>query len=222
MALFADLSGIPIVRGSLVLSYGGLFHADVTLDRAVDPPLSGAQLLNLGGTVYTCSVVRSLDFVGSRSVRLVGGQGGWRKDVPPKQYNEPSGISTAAILRDVAVTVGELVPVLDVSTPNTVFDDFVRGGGAASLVLTRLLGDGWWMDTTGAIKTGPRLSTPITSDFSVESVRGASGIVTVHTEDVASWTPGRTFSGPTIVTQTINRIEHVIESGSFSTRVMVT
>lgn len=218
--LFCDLSGIPVIKARLTIPYSRIWHADVTLDRAVPAPLVGPQLLNIAGAVYTCSVVRALDFVGSRSVRLVGGQGGWRKAVLPKPYAVTSGVSTLSIVSDAALAVKEFVPVLDPTIPVIQGTNFVRQGGAASLVLDQLLGDAWWMDQRGFIQTAPRLPTPILSPFTVSAVRGAAGIYTVETESPADWTPGRTFLGPT-ASGTINRVAHIIESGSFHTSVMV-
>jgi hypothetical protein len=217
---FADLTGVPVASGQLTVPYTGIWHADVKLTIASPAPLVGPQVLNFAGSTWVCSVVRYTDFAGSREVRLVGGQGGWRKGVPAKQYSSPIGVPIAVILTDVALSVLELTPNLAgyIGAP-VVGTDFVRQTGLASLVLQQLLGDSWWMDSKGVIQTAPRLPTPILSAFSAIAVEGKMGHYTIATEHPADWAPGAIWAGIT-TSGTVSRVTHTLEGGTLKSEVL--
>jgi hypothetical protein len=83
-------------------------------------------------------------------------------------------------------------------------------------------GTQWWIDTAGVTHVGPRLGGSVTSDFTVESFHGAPGTLSIATEDPAAWTPGTTFSSPTVAQQTIASVRHVFtEGGKSRLEVMV-
>ena len=220
--MFASLTGLPVVRLALTIPFTGLWHADALLDRAID--LSGPQVLTLSDFVGACFVVRAVDFTGARSVRLVGGTGGWRSLVPPLQYANPAGVPVVTITSDVAATVGELPPVIGPTVSPVAGPAFVRQGGAASLVLQDLFGASWWMDSTGTIQATPRVPTPIATPVDVLEVRGSSGIYRVASvgDILTPWVPGALFLSPTMTSPaTINRVCHILESGVLRTEIMV-
>ena len=223
MPLFASLNGLPIVKMALVLPWAGIWHADITLDRAIGPT-AGPQALTLGADLTgVCAVVRSVDFTGARSLRVVGGTGGWRTSVPPLQYQSPNGVPVALVTSDAAALVLEAPPVVGPSVAPATGPTFVRQGGAASLVLQSLFGDGWWMDLQGVVQVTPRVPVPIAAPFDLLDVRGSNGIYTVaSTGDVLTpWTPGATFLAPTMTAPaTINRVTHIIDGGHLRTEVM--
>ena len=221
-ALFASLSGIPVVTLAWVIPWAGLWHADVTLDRALGPA-TGPQILTLGDLVGTCAVVRSVDFTGARSVRVVAGTGGWRTTVPPLQYQSPSGVPVAMVASDAAALVQELPPVVGPTVPPLTGPTFVRQGGPASLVLQSLFADGWWANMLGVVQVTPRLPTPVVPPFDLLDVRGASGIYHVSsTGDILSpWVPGALFLAPTMTSPaTVNRVTHVLRDGQLRTEIM--
>ena len=217
--LFADLSGIPIVRAKLDIPLTGIWMADVKLDRAVGPALTGPQVLTLAGSQWVCSPLRAIDFTGTREGRLVGGQGGWRTSVPALEYASPSGVPTALVLSDVAGTVREIPPVLSPTVPATLGQYWCRQAALASLVLWQILGSGWYMDPTGAVQTAPRFPTLIPSPFYATAVDGCVGRYEIATEFPADWVPGATFLGPT-VSGTVSRVMHILEAGSLRTEVL--
>ncbi len=221
MTAFAQLSGVPITRLHLVVPALGLWHLDAELATATD--VSGPQTLALSGSIWTCAVVRAVDFAGVRSLRLVGGAGGWRKTVPALQYASPAGVPTATVLGDAASLGGEMPPVVDPSVPTTLGGNYVRQTGPASLVLQDLQDRGvltWWQDGTGTVQTTPRPSTPVSQPFVAEEVRGAAGWYRIATETPGEWLPGATFSSVT-VSGTISRVEHRIDRGRFWTEALV-
>ena len=213
---WATLNGIPVTRAALVVPYTGIWHADVSLDRTVE--VSGPQVLLIGTYTWLATAVRAVDFAGTRRLRLVGGQGGWRKTVPPELYVSPVGVPTTTVLADVAGLVGEIPPVVDPTLQPTVGTAFGRQGGLASLVLQQVCGDQWWMDPSGVVQTAPRLGI-VKSLFSVENVDGASGKYTIQTESPGDWAPGNVFAGPT-VSGTISRTMWAIDEAGVRVEVL--
>jgi hypothetical protein len=218
---FAQLNGIPVTKLHLVIPALGIWHADVTLTQAID--VTAPQLLLLAGTTWTGAVVRAVDFSGERSVRIVGGTGGWRKTVPALQYASPIGVPTVTVLADVAALVQEIPPVLDPTVPPVLGTGYVRQLGPASLVLQDLQDRGllsWWMDPFGVVQTAPRLPTPPVLPFVAEAVRGAAGWYRIATETPIEWMPGVLFASVT-VTGTVSRVEHRVDRGHFWTEVLL-
>jgi hypothetical protein len=218
---FAQLSGQTITRLHLVIPALGIWHADVTLATAID--VSGPQVLLLAGSTWNCAIVRAVDFAGERSVRVVGGTGGWRKSVLALQYASPTGVPTVTVLADAAGLVQELPPVLDPTVPSTVGTSYVRQKGPASLVLQDMQDRGvlsWWMDPTGVVQTMTRPPTPILSPFVAEAVQGQAGWYRIATETPGDWMPGGLFAGVT-VSGSISRVEHRLQGQNFWTEVLV-
>jgi hypothetical protein len=218
---FASLSGIPIVAMTLVIPYSGIWHADIRLDRAIGPT-AGPQLLSLSDLTGACAVVRSVDFAGSRGLRVVGGTGGWRTVVPPLQYQSPTGVPVALVAGDAAALVQELPPVIGPTVSPTAGPTFVRQGGLASLVLQSLFADGWWMNMLGVVQVTPRLPTPIVAPFDWLDSRGAQGLYRIASQGdiLTPWVPGAKFLGPTMTAPaTVNRVTHVVEGARVRTEV---
>lgn len=220
--LFASLNGLPIVKMALVLPWCGIWHADITLDRAIGPA-AGPQILTLGDLTGTCTAVRSVDFTGARSVRVVGGTGGWRTVVPPLQYQSPTGVPVALVAADAAALVQELPPVVGPTVPPVAGPTFVRQGGLASLVLQSLFADGWWMNLAGVVQVTPRLPTPVVTPFDLLDVKGAAGVWKIASvgDLLTQWVPGATFLAPTMTAPAVaNRITHILDGHSLRTEVM--
>lgn len=211
---FASLNGTPLYRLLLVLPFSGFWHADVTLTQDIDR--GATQALVLAGTTYTCAIVREVDWAGRLMLRLVGGRGGWRAAIGPKQYQSPLGVPGSVLLVDAAAAVGELPP--DTSgAPSTVGPGWVRQAGAASLVLQQIV-PSFWQDATGLVRTSPRPSSAVGSPFSVVHVEGAPGLVTVASESPSDWVPGATFTSPT-ASGTVNRAMHRFDGDKLRTEV---
>ena len=219
--LFASLTGLPIVAMTLTIPYSGIWHADVRLDRAID--IAGPQLLTLSDFVGVCAVVRAVDFTGARSVRLVGGTGGWRTYVPPMQYQSPMGVPVQMIAADAAALVQELPPIIGPTVSPVTGTSFVRQGGAASLVLQSLFADGWWMNPLGVVQVTPRLPLPIVLPFDLLDLKGSSGIYIVASRGdiILPWVPGGLFLGPTMTSPgVVNRVTHKLDGGKLRTEIL--
>lgn len=213
---YATLGIAPVLVGRMVIPFAGLWHASLVLTS--DTPSPGPQILTIGTSTWICSPVRDIVFSGQRGILVVGGSGGWRTSVSPKQYGQ-GAIPIAGILADAATACGELPPVGAVG----VVPAYVRKGApyAAATVLQELLGDGWWVDDTGVVQATPRLPAPVLSPFDAMSVDGAVGLYEIATESPFDWTPGATFLGTT-VSGTVSRVMHAITPDRLRTEIMVT
>jgi hypothetical protein len=134
-------------------------------------------------------------FAGSRSVRLVGGYGGWRKQVTAQAYQDPKGVRLSMVLGDAAAAVGEQMAI---SQDAPIGLNFVREAAPAERVLRQLAGALWYVDPSGVTRLDARDSSAIGSEFQVIMWSGGKGLFQIATEDNAAWMPGRTFTAPTV------------------------
>lgn len=189
---FATYAGADIVSGNITIPYWGALSADIGLTVTDAVSLTGSLIV--GDLKFECAVFRSSGFAGSRTARLVGGYGGWRKNVPTQGYALSSGVQASLVLNDCAKSVGERILV---TTDRSLGQQWAREEAPASRTLKQIAGIEWWVDSTGLTRTGARtLTTQITSPFDVLSRMGGKGTVTVSTEVYSDWTPGRTFLIP--------------------------
>jgi hypothetical protein len=203
-----SLSGTRVVSGTIAIPLYGIWSADVSLSDVENVPSPGASLV-IGNLTLACAVYRGSVFAGARGARLIGGQGGWRKDVTARQYALASGVQLSMILRDTASEVGEFAALAE---DVTVGVGFVREVGPASRVLRQLAGANWHMRPDGVTQIGPWPTTKITSPFTAVSKRTGAGVVEVATEDYASWLPGATFTSATLGgTYTVDGVEYHID-----------
>ena len=189
---WGQLDGERIQSGSITIPYWGALAGDVLL--ASSAQVAEQTTLTLGNLTCAVHVVRQASFSGSRSFRIVGGFGGWRKTVDRRYYASPASLTLSTVLHDVATEVGETVSV---PASRLLGTQFVRLRGPAVRVLEQLATD-WWISPAGVTTIGPRDTSRITTPLTVVSYSGGRGRFEIATEDMASWMPGRTFVSQTI------------------------
>lgn len=205
---FAALNGRRIISGSVTFPYYGAWVADVTL--SVSDTIPTLSTLTLEDLTLSCAVYRQFSFAGSRSARLVGGFGGWRKQIPAQAYQNSGGIKASLLLGDAASLVGEKVNVVSDQTVGSIF---VREAAPAQRLLRQVAGSIWWIDAKGTTQVGPRSGSAIISSFTVITWSGAKGKFEIATEKLSDWMPGQTFTSPTVTaTQTIGSTTIAIDN----------
>lgn len=221
---YASFAGIPVTMMSLAIPLVGLWTADVSFSLPVPAPPVGP--LAIGNLALQGAVYRQATFGGVTTARLVGGTGGWSRRVGPRGYSLPFGIPLTLVLADVAAEVLEPPPVVIV--PTIVGNFWARpadksGTAPAGRVLRAAAGPSWWVSSAGIVQVGPRAPLPVASPFQTSEWDGGAGILTVATEDPASWQPGNLFASPQITApQTISMVRHTIDrKGKGRMRVMV-
>lgn len=193
MSDYASVNGLRVASCRVSTPHYGLWAADVVLPSgtlAVD----ARAALTIGGWSLSGFVARSAEYGGDVTARIIGGAGGWRRDVPAQCYTADV-VRLATVLGDVAALVGETLE--GVSASASVGRGYVRTAGPASRVLRELAGSTWHMGHDGVTRLSARPTTPIVSEFHAISRDGATGRVRVATEHPEDWTPGRTFASAT-------------------------
>lgn len=215
MSYFCQLNGTPCQRAYINFPFAGFWHADVKLVNTVD--VTGPQTLIFGGLTLTCAVYRAINFAGARGIRLIGGNGAWRNQIPPLYYQNPGGVLASLVLSDAATACGELAPA--VAPDFVVGTSYTRSAVRASTTLNDVLGNTWWLSNGGQVQNATRPSPAIVSEFIPTQVRGAAGLYTIATEVPEDWVPGATFVGPT-VSGTISRVMFQVEGIAVRTEVL--
>lgn len=208
---YLNANGARVTAVDVAIPYYGLPVADVAL--ATTTPLTSPVTLRLGNLTLRMAVMRDpatgvprqRAFAGSTQARLVGGAGAWPTKVTLSPYDSPAGVLLSAVLRDAAKATGasdatreqvQLGAGLDRSlgvryVPQT--------GAPAGRILALLAGALWWIDVAGITQiNATRPSSAITSATTAEHYDGGRQLLTVATEDPASWMPGASFVGPTV------------------------
>lgn len=213
---YASLDGERVISGLVQIPLRGLWTADVVL--ASPEPVAERPTLKLGNLTLKAARFRAASYGGARSVRIVGGADGWRKDVGPKAYVSPISVRLSTVLGDVANEVGESV---DVTADGDLGSKWTRLRGTASRSLDVLTGQAWFMRPDGTTVTGDRPASAIKSAFTVTQIAGADGRVVVGTEDFASWQPAATFTPPILGVQvSISSVIHRINDGVIRTEIL--
>ncbi len=183
-----------MVSGSIMIPYYGIWVADVVLSGVED--LTPGVTLVIGNLSMVGHVFRSSSFSGSRTARIVGGHGGWRKKISSQSYSSTKKIKKSMVLRDAASACGEQVKI---ANDSDLGDFWVREEGPAVFALRQIVGKTWFMGIDGVTQISDRTDTSlIQSPFDVNSWSGSKGAFNIATEDVASFVPARTFSGVNI------------------------
>lgn len=203
MTDFSSYSGERVVSAKVAIPYYGTWSADIAMSSATAMPDVAAPLV-IGDLSMIAAPARAASFADSRTARVVGGYGGWRKPVPRQGYRG-ANVRISTVLGDAAAIVGERVSI-DITDVN--LGRFARAAGRASLVLRQVAGDSWYVAPNGVTHVGPRPSGAISSDFEVIGWSGNTGRFTISTETLADWMPGRSFTAPTVTgTHTIGYVE---------------
>lgn len=212
------LNGERVVTADVTVPRRGAFTADVSLAGAAS--ISGNVVLTLGKLRLKGTAFRQSPFGGARSVRIVGGFGGWRKSIRSRSYSHDAGVRLSSVIGDAARDAGEKVAI---TTDRVIGTFYVREKAKAERVLHTLTDGDWWIDAEGVTRIGAtRSSDPIKSAFTVVSWVGGRGRFEIATDAQEDWLPGRTFSAPTITgVQTINAIQiHADNDGKVRTVVL--
>ena len=219
--LFLSLNGQRVTSGSISIPYYGTWVADLVLPVTLAVATSCA--LTVGNLTLQGAPYRTAPFAGARSVRFVGGYGGWRNTLGSQEYAVPSGVMLSTVLGDAAGAVGERVHV---ASDRSLGAYWLREEGPAQRTLRLLAGPEWYVDPSGVTQVGPRTGAAITSAVLVNTWDGGRGLFEVSTEDYASWMPGATFANELVtVAQTVSlvRIEtdndgklrlHILSAGA--------
>jgi hypothetical protein len=173
-----SLNGLKVSKVEIFTPYHGTWLADVD----VELPPSGAVPSGKATLVLnTTTLLGTVDPDGSGAigekcrVRVLGGGGGWHKQVVERQFHNEATVLSSAVIAATAAEVGETATDL---APAALGVDYLRQAGPASRVLADRE---WYVDgTTGTTIVGPRVPRPQTPDIQIldwDPIRQAATLV---------------------------------------------
>jgi hypothetical protein len=193
---YATVNGRVVTALRLTVGWTGPWFCDLDLDD--DAPLEGSVAIKIGDTIALAGTVdseRAGLFGSTRSVRVVGGANGWRKQLGPKDYANDAGVKAASVAQDLVALAGEAMGAF---APELVRlgTHYTRPAGAAAQTLVDVIGAvQWWVGYDGATYVGPRpVSTPLASSYVVSEYDPRSGRAVVQVDDLALIVPGSTIT----------------------------
>ncbi len=188
-----SINGQRVVSGSIAIPMHGPWVADVVLSLA--EPLTPAASIVIGNLTLVGTVYRMASFAGSKSARVVGGAGGWRKPLPARGYSHDAGVLASTVMTDAARESGETIVV---DQDRQLGTSWARDAGKAEGTLKLITGGIWWIDPAGVTQTRARDASLISTPFTAIAWSGGKGQFEIATEFYSDWQPGRTFNAPTI------------------------
>lgn len=199
---FLALNGVRVVSAHVSIPYYGTWTADVLVSVQDALAVGSKVTLTLGNLSLVGAVYRSGPFAGSSRLRIVGGGGGWMKQVTQQQYQLTGGVRLSLVLQDIASSIGEKVQI---ANDIVLGSSFVRESTQAGRILRQIAGPLWYVDTAGVTQVRPtRPASTVTSAFLINRFDGDRGEFEISTEDYASWQPGASFSNELVPAQTIS------------------
>ncbi len=202
------LNGVRVISGPVTIPFYGAWVADVVLSDSTE--IDTQATLVVGDLTLIGTIVRQASFVASRSARIVGGKGGWRKTIPARGYSHQAGVKLSTVVGDAASECGETIVLASDASLGT---HYTRDEAKANSVLESEMGGAWWVDPSGVTQTSVRDSSPIVTPFTVVSWSGGKGQFEIASESIASWQPGRTFTAPTVEgVQTISSVTYDVDN----------
>lgn len=187
-----SIEGYDVHAAVLQIGAWGTWWLDVSTPEALVCEIGQAVVASVGGVEYRGTVLAGDAVDGRAAYRIVGGAGGWHKDLPAKTYSKTPGVRVSEVLVDAAAEAGEsLGPV-----PGTVMGQhFVREAGPAHRVLNGLAPQAWYVDNLGITQFGARAPSDYTGDGAIIRRDRSAGVVEIDTDDLSQLVPGVRVDG---------------------------
>jgi hypothetical protein len=192
MGVAATLAGHRATHARVQIPAKGIWYLESALDgehtiaagTRVEAKVSD---LTLSGTILSGGPQKG------RSVfRVVGGAGGWHRELPAFAYANDAGTKVSKVIGDAAAKVGETFS--DTSNASAGIG-YTRPEGRASEVLA-LAPDGWYVNEAGVTKLGRRPAATLPAKVTrVEPLDAARHFVELASDSIATILPGVVVDG---------------------------
>lgn len=191
MTAAVTLNGHACAPGTRVqVGSWGAWWADLNLTEAVD--LSGAAAIEFAGVSMSGTIVAGGTANGRAAYNVVGGRGGWGREIPRKAYNADNGVKVSKVVGDAASAAGETVE----GVPTTrLGPHFARPAAPASHTLHAVTRESWRVDFDGVTRFGARAVTSYAGDGTRVKVDPGFSFVDLAVDTVAGLLPGVTIDG---------------------------
>lgn len=186
------LADVRATKARSTLSAWGAWHADVALDG--EHTLTGQVTLDLAGLLLQGTVLSGGPSEGRSFYRVVGGRGGWGKELPRKSYSNDAGVRLATVLEDAARECGEVIE--GVSPSMRLGPSYTRPEGPAREVLELNAPQAWYVGEDGITRLGRRPTFELGASVPrVSPVDHTRRTLTIAPESLSGLVPGVTFDG---------------------------
>ncbi len=204
----ATIGNQRIITARIPLPYLGPWHA--TVESSGEVALSGAQVIDIDGIRFSCTVVRSTVDGGRVKTRLAGGAGGLSKELDAKHYSAPDALM---VMRDILAETGEeLDPTHELADLR--MPAWQRSKGPASHAIGRLAekaGMIWRVTTEGKIWVGKEIYPEQETEHRLIDEAWDAGLLEIAPE-LPDLLPGVTFRG-----QQIRYVVHILSESTLRT-----
>ena len=207
----AAINGNAVARARVQVSAWGAWWAELALPDAVE--LSGAVTIAFADLTLKGTIVSGGAANGNAGYRVVGGAGGWGKQVDAAGYADDAGVSLATVVGDAARAVGETLA----GVPATrLGPGFARSSTApASAVLNAVAPRAWRVDFDGVTRFGPRPITTYTGSAARTRRDPLNAIVELATETIGNLVPGVIVDSA----QPATDVEYILDENRLTVRV---
>jgi len=215
MSSFAALNGRPVLSGSVVLPFAGVWTAGLVVDAAVAPTGAATLTLDEGAVTLAGTLVRSREAFGRVEVLMVGGAGGLWRQVPGRHYRSTPA---SMVWSDILSACGETPSGGSSAQLGGQLAQWTRIRSSGADALTRLadaLGGVWRVELDGTT----RLLDPAATEAG-KATTGAQ-IADCPAEASALWAldthallPGQLLAG-----RRVRDLEHQIAAQGIRTKV---
>jgi len=188
----ASLSGYRATSARVQLPAWGIWFADVTIDA--EATLAGPVALQVADLALSGTVLSGGPYRGSSSYRIIGGAGGWGRELPAKGYSQDAGVKSAKVAGDAAAEAGETLDVSALAGASPGYA-FAREAGPAARVLEQLAPRGWYVGEDGVSRIGRRPRRELTTPAVRMTLDVSRGMATLAAESIAELVPGVVVDG---------------------------
>jgi hypothetical protein len=213
MALQTLINGQRTTRLVLRRPWSGAWSVVTDFDARVDD-LSGRATVQIGDATLVGTFVPSLTGsfqLQSRAV-IIGGNAGWRKELPAAHEHSDAGIKAKTIIQKLAGSVGE--PLGQVSLASVLGPDYVRARGSAAKAMDQVCGAAtWWVDDAGVTRVGARPEVDVVGTYEVLDYDPRWQVATVTVDTIDQVLPGSVLRNRLDVPVVVREVEATIADG---------
>lgn len=179
----------------LLVPWRGAGSADVSFAEEV--VISGSVTLTIGALELAAivDVNAAGSFADRTKARLILGNGGWRKTVPPHPHHNDIGVRRRDVVELLATVVGETVEIDAAAGDEVIGVDFTREAGQASRILEQAFPTSlWWVEPGGTTRIGARTTQDVTGKVEVLDVDPRGRHAMLAFDDPTLLLPGGSFT----------------------------
>lgn len=212
MTAFAHIGGVVITKLRLVAGSTGPWVAHVELEEDAD--FEGPVQIVIGERSLegTIAPQDSGAFGLQRRLTVIGGGGGWGREVGERDYQNDAGVKARTVVDDAAREVGETIGDF-APEASRIGGHYSREAGLASRVLEEAIGSAhWWVDFDGVTHVGQRSEVEADPElYQVLHFEPRTKIATLGVNDPLAVVPGSriqdTLDAPQTVRDTVLHLQ---------------